>query len=230
MDWTKKTDNPIDKAISNEMLDFMLSIRIIEQKGGPIDYVTKRIQGKSVLDIGVCEHSFEHIKSEGWKHRIIRDNCEYVLGIDILEELVKQLTNEGYNVKCIDATSDVDLGERFDVAYLGDIIEHVNNPVSLLSFSKRHLSNNGLIYVSTPNPLYKNNIRRIKEQGALIANFEHVAWITPTNALEIGRRAGLKLTAYVCFINRSRIYKNKFSRNPVSEIYTSDYLYIFIAD
>jgi hypothetical protein len=36
----------------------------------------------------------------------------------------------------------------------------------------------------------------LRRDGTVIANLDHVAWITPTQAMEIARRAGRRLAAY----------------------------------
>ena len=95
-----------------------------------------------------------------------------------------------------DATSDADLGERFDIVFLGDVIEHVDNPVALLRFGGRHLAPNGRILVSTPNPFSRKFYRRFRRHGTPIVNLDHCAWFTPTTALELARRAELALIAY----------------------------------
>jgi 2-polyprenyl-3-methyl-5-hydroxy-6-metoxy-1,4-benzoquinol methylase len=60
--------------------------------------------------------------------------------LDILAPLVEELRGRGFNVRCVDATSDADLGERFEIVFAGDVIEHVDNAVALLRFAGRHLA------------------------------------------------------------------------------------------
>ena len=55
------------------------------------------------MDIGICEHTKERIKSSDWKHRDIVENAKYTVGLDIDEELVayiqKQCPNYNLTVK-----------------------------------------------------------------------------------------------------------------------------------
>ena len=62
-------------------------------------------------------------------------------------ELREHYNAKGFDFRHVDATSDVDLGDRFDRVFIGDVIEHVNDPVALLNFAKRHLQPNGRILV-----------------------------------------------------------------------------------
>lgn len=105
----------------------------------------------------------------------------------------------------MDATSKKNIGRLFDVVIIGDVIEHVSNPVALLEFSKRHLKKNGKIYVSTPNPYFYSFIINVLKNREIIAHPEHTCWVTPTNALEIGRRANLKLKKYY-MLNRKKTH------------------------
>lgn len=225
-DWTLFTKNPNDEKTQQAVREYLRSIRIIQEKGNALDFVLREITGKKVLDIGICEHSVDYIESSGWKHNQIRRVANKVVGLDILEGLIDLLRLRGYDVIHMDATSQEFMGELFDAVVIGDVIEHVNNPVALLQFAGRHLSSGGRIYVSTPNPLYRNIYCDIVKHGELIVNLEHLFWITPTMALESARRAGLNLINYVCFINKSRIMRSKFFRRAIPEIHTADYLYI----
>ena len=74
------------------------------------------------------------------------------VGVDVIEELVAELNARGFNVACVDATSEHDLGERFEIVFIGDVLEHVNDPSRLLAFGARHLAPEGRIYATTPNP------------------------------------------------------------------------------
>lgn len=107
------------------------------------------------------------------------------------------LQSRGFNVRLFDATFSEFLGERFDVVFIGDVIEHINDTVKLLQFAKRHLNPGGRIIITTPNPFYIGYLYRILQKKTYIANADHVSWITPTNALEIGIRASLNLDRIV---------------------------------
>jgi 2-polyprenyl-3-methyl-5-hydroxy-6-metoxy-1,4-benzoquinol methylase len=131
-----------------------------------------------------------------WRHGRIHKAASYCVGIDILEPLVAELNGRGFNVRCVDATSDADMGERFDVIFIGDVVEHVDNAVLLLKFAARHLAPGGRLYVTTPNPFSRKFFRQFKREGVMVVNLDHIAWITPTLAMELARRAGIALAAY----------------------------------
>lgn len=45
---------------------------------------------------------------------------------------------------------DLDLGARFDAIICADVIEHLVNPDPCLTFIRRHLASDGLLFISTP--------------------------------------------------------------------------------
>lgn len=196
VDWRALTKDPAhDHSAKERMRAHLLSIREVS-KVDLTDFFCQVAKNKRVLDIGVCEHDAGHMNAAGWKHGHIAKVAKYILGVDILDDLVKELCRKGFNIKTVDATSDVDLGERFDVAIGGDVIEHVNDPVRLIKFATRHLSPGGKAYFSTPNPFFNVWRQMVARDSTFVANLEHISWITPTNAMEIAYRAGCELTHY----------------------------------
>ncbi len=150
----------------------------------------------SVLDIGVVQHTLEKADSSAWRHGILKAKAQRLVGVDILAPEVEALRARGFDVRCVDATSDADLGERFDRVTIGDVIEHVDDPVRLLRFGARHLAPGGRMLVTTPNPFFLGYLLASLREGVFVANAEHVTWITPSMAMELAHRAGLELVEY----------------------------------
>jgi len=221
MDWTRYTTDPCDKATQIRIHEYLASIRVISDTDD-VSWILREARGKSVIDIGCVEHDLSYTDRPSWKHRKIVDVASRVVGVDILEEFAMELNRRGYDIRVCDATSDEYLGEQFDVAVLGDVIEHVENPVNLIRFAMRHLKDGGKAIVKTPNPYYIDNVIKFAK-GKDFVNFEHIAWYTPTMALELARRTGCELTAYVVF-PRKRPWCRIFSN---SDIFTRDFLYVF---
>ncbi|HJY76576.1 MAG TPA: methyltransferase domain-containing protein [Burkholderiales bacterium] len=196
VDWTQLTDDPNNAAAKEAVRRYLRSVRRVHLDVDLLPFIESLSAGRSVLDIGVVSHSARYFDHPGWRHGLIARAAKRCLGVDIIEPLVKELKARGFDVVCADATSDHDLGERFELVFLGDILEHVNDPSRLLRFAARHLAAGGSVVATTPNPFSRKFYRRFRAEGTPIVNLDHVAWITPTNALEIGRRAGLSLVAY----------------------------------
>jgi 2-polyprenyl-3-methyl-5-hydroxy-6-metoxy-1,4-benzoquinol methylase len=196
IDWSRLTDDPNNAAAKDAILEYLLAVRRVRVDLDLLEFTESVVEGKSVLDIGVVSHSARYFDQPGWRHGRIASHARRCLGLDILESMVKELNARGFDVRCVDATSDVDLGERFEVVFIGDVLEHVNDTTRLLAFAARHLATGGRIYATTPNPFSRKFFRRFRRDGTAIVNLDHMCWITPTQALEIGRRAGISLRTY----------------------------------
>ena len=196
MDWTRLTDDPNDGDVKRQVLAHLLAMRRIETHRDLTAFMVDRAKDRRVLDVGIVSHAENYFAKSSWRHQHIQQSAAYCLGIDILADLIDKLKISGYNVAAVDATSDLDLGECFDVVFIGDTIEHVDNPTALLRFAGRHLSPGGVVFASTPNPFSRKFIKRMRRDGTSLVNLDHMAWITPTMAMEIGRRAGLELVHY----------------------------------
>ncbi len=195
-DWTKISDDPNNSKAKAAVRALLPRLRQVHTDTDLTGFVQRAASGKRVLDIGVVSHSARYFDDPGWRHGPIAKAAAYCLGLDILEPLVKELQDRGFNVRCADATSSEDLGERFDVVFIGDVIEHVDNPSALLRFGARHLAPGGQLLVATPNPFSRKFIRQFFRQGVMVVNLDHMAWFTPTMALELARREGLEFKAY----------------------------------
>lgn len=230
-DWTKFSDDPNHREAKAAVRAWLPTARRIHDDRNILDFIENLVRDQNVLDIGIVSHSARYFDLADWRHGRIAKLAKSCLGIDILEPLVEELKSRGFNVACVDATSKVDLGSRYDVVFIGDVVEHVNNPCDLLAFGGRHLSETGRMYVTTPNPFSRKFYRQFdRDNGALVVNLDHVAWITPTQAMELARRAGLRLVAYHLvkkFSPLQRQVKRFAWRFKPAEYSFPDYLYEF---
>ena len=230
MNWTEISDNPICPEVLLPVATELRSLR--KSRSGYLDLFDDFITNRSVLDIGVVEHDISHIETPTWKHKYVKERASHVLGIDIVPSGIEFLKQRGFNVRLSDATSDEDLGERFERVVIGDVIEHVNNPVRLLQFAGRHLAPDGLVLVSTPNPYWIKHILTALMRGTVVTNVDHISWVSPSAALEIGRRAGLSLREYwlmrlgKAFAKRAMLdLLNRVA--PHSELLASKFVYVY---
>jgi SAM-dependent methyltransferase len=230
-DWSRIDTDPVSRRVRAYLRSELRS-----RSGLVVDldaYLERFTRGHVVLDIGAADHDETHAEAVDWKHAKIVSWAARAVGVDVLPEQVTRLRNRGFDIRLVDATSDVDLGERFDRIFAGDVIEHVNDPVGLLRFAGRHLKPGGEILVKTPNPQFLAYIWRSLRDGTFIANAEHTCWIGPSMALELGRRSGLSLERY--FRLRSRrptavsalIYRVCDAMLGDNELLNASFLYVF---
>lgn len=231
-DWTAVSDDPNHPAAKREARRRLAALRKVHTDSDLLGFVETLVRGKRVLDIGIVSHSASYFDRPDWRHGRIAAAASSCLGIDIIEPLLQDLRTRGFNVRWADATSDTDLGERYDVVFIGDVIEHVDNAVALLRFAARHLASGGQIFASTPNPFSRKFFRQFRRDGVMVVNLDHLAWITPTMAIELARRAGIRLAAYhlVKRLSRpARWFKRLAWKLEPVEYSFPDYLYEFTA-
>jgi 2-polyprenyl-3-methyl-5-hydroxy-6-metoxy-1,4-benzoquinol methylase len=230
--WSKLSRNPISPEVLGHVKTHLNRIHAGPHPG--IDpFLDIYVRGKEVLDIGVVEHDLSFINRPSWKHGQLKAIASRIVGVDILDKEVQHLRDKGFDVRLYDATSDADLGERFDTVYIGDVIEHVNDPVRMLNFAARHVKSNGCIIVTTPCPFWWRNIILMIADNTYIGNVDHVSWVTPVNALELGSRAKLHLDHYYTLETYGNTLPKKLIKWLIekfigkNEIFTWAYAYIF---
>lgn len=157
-----------------------------------LEQIIRIVSGKSVLHIGCCDHVpliEKKIQQERWLHGLLDKNCRDVLGIDINQEAVdfvnaKKLAKEA--VYCADVTA-ADFCEKvpkknLDYVFLGEIVEHLDNPVLFLSALKRNMERYGFqgkYIITVPNAMSLLRRQRYQGGGMERVNSDHRFWFTP---------------------------------------------------
>jgi 2-polyprenyl-3-methyl-5-hydroxy-6-metoxy-1,4-benzoquinol methylase len=148
------------------------------------------IEGKKVLHIGCVQHRYQEWVKESWIHGFITDNASETIGIDIIEDGIKELSRQGYNVQTANA-EDFNLNTDFDVIFAGELIEHLDNIGGFLDSCKKHMKDESQLIISTPNSfgiIYY--ITRFF--GIRFINPEHVCWFDEQTLEQVLKRHGLK--------------------------------------
>lgn len=232
-DWTRISRDPLHRDVRRAISEGIRSL-LLGVVSEPDEFLREFVSKKCVLDIGVVEHDAGHMCAPNWKHAKVSGWSQSCLGIDVLPDEIDALKMRGFNVRVSDATSQQYLGTRFDRIVIGDVIEHVDDPVKLLQFAKRHLRLHGQILVTTPNPYWVLFWAESMMAGTYIANADHVRWVSPTMALELARRAELKLSAYWLYQPKGETGLLKKTVNrvrkvflPNSEFFTHSFYFVF---
>jgi 2-polyprenyl-3-methyl-5-hydroxy-6-metoxy-1,4-benzoquinol methylase len=142
---------------------------------------------KRVLDVG-CAGGYG---KRNWMHEAISKTASYTKGIDISESVVKDASSKGFNVQFGDAQN-FSLNEKFDVVHAGELIEHLDNFHGFLQSSKKHLSPDGILLLTTPNAMRMNNFI-YSMLGGLEVNAEHTCWFCEVTITQLLERNGYKV-------------------------------------
>lgn len=196
IEWRAISPDPTSREATLRMDAFLRSITRVEPVTR-IDMILEFCRGQDVLDIGAGEHDVAFYSEEGWEHGRIARVAKRAVAVEINPDLCRHYNEKGFDFRCADATSDADLGERFDRVFIGDVIEHVNDPAALLLFAKRHLRPSGRMLLTTPNPFAPRFRRHRAQRNTLyvMANLEHTRWVSISNMHELALRTGLNMTA-----------------------------------
>jgi SAM-dependent methyltransferase len=161
-----------------------------------VTYLCQLVTGKSVLDIGVVEHTREAAESPSWLHGNLRRCAARCLGVDTLTEEVRHLNEKGYEVVVADITKAA-LPQKFDVIIGGEVLEHLESPGMFMENCAAMLHSGGKLVITVPNPWYVNAILKNVFRGStFVESADHVAWYDASTLYELGQRHGLELKCY----------------------------------
>jgi 2-polyprenyl-3-methyl-5-hydroxy-6-metoxy-1,4-benzoquinol methylase len=151
--------------------------------------ISPHLTGLEVLDIGAASGH----KRQDWMHGQIAKVASRVVGIDIDAKGVDAVRARGYDVRLVDARQ-VELGERFDVVFAGELIEHLTNFEAFLDAARRHLKPGGKLVLTTPNAFCASNF--VYRFGFSVrVHEEHTCWFCEDTLSTLVKRCGFRVIA-----------------------------------
>jgi SAM-dependent methyltransferase len=146
-------------------------------------------KGKKVLDVGCVGQDIDP-NDKNWLHGNIKQVASSLKGCDINVVGIDSLKKQGWDIVQPDEL--LDLNQQYDVIVMGDVIEHVNDPGSFLSFYAQFLSPNGILIVCTPNAYGVRYHLQVLFFGKPSTNPEHTLFLDPFVMLEMVSRIKLE--------------------------------------
>jgi 2-polyprenyl-3-methyl-5-hydroxy-6-metoxy-1,4-benzoquinol methylase len=178
-------------------------VKIVHGQGRVQEHLAERVRGARVLDLGCVQHDISAVYSDTWLHQHLVQAARSVVGVDLLADHVSAMRARGY----VAVTADVchlDLGERFDVVVAGELIEHLDDPGSMLTRARAHLEPGGRLLVTTPNVYFAYHVLEAWFcEPSRRWNPEHVAWYEPFTLTNLLERHGFRVRT-VTYLTRSR--------------------------
>lgn len=154
-------------------------------------------QGRKVLDIGCIDHSCETVNElgENWLHKRIKGVARELVGLDILTGDIQQLRRAGYDIREENAEN-FSLDDQYDVIIAGDLIEHLSNIGLFLESVTKHMYNDSLLVVTTPNPFSFEQTMKAVFNNKIGVHGQHTVWLSPHVCWELFTRASLKIVGF----------------------------------
>lgn len=168
-------------------------------------------KGKNILHVGCCDHINlieSKIENETYLHSMLINNSNHCIGIDIDNEGIEFMKSKGIdNVYCYNILSDYNEkidSVNWDYILLGEVLEHIDNPVNFLETINKKFKNNATkIIVTVPNAFSIHNNYYIKK-GIENINTDHRYWFTPFTLMKVLTKSGYQVEE-LFFIERSKI-------------------------
>lgn len=176
--------------------------------------------GKRVLHIGCCDHIplvKDKIANGTWLQSRLTDVASSCVGIDIDYDAVEKaraisgLDNIFYG----DITSPTKIPQIdeqvFDYVILGEVLEHIGNPVSFLgTFVSNYGANIKNIVITVPNAFTAGNVKNVLKMKETI-NSDHRFFFTPYTLSKVAWDAGLApVDVEMAFFTPTGRLKQKF--------------------
>ncbi len=186
-----------------------------------VDYLEEMVRGKNIIHLGCVDHLpliQDKIARNIWLHARLVKSANRCLGIDLNKEGVEFLRNQLHykDVVCCDILENDQVikktNGKWDHLVLGELLEHIDNPVNFLKRLKEKYSHDiEEVIITVPNALkYKNfkNVIRHKE----VINSDHRYWFTPFTLCKVVICAGLQIEECQ-FIQSAPFPKENFLKN-----------------
>jgi 2-polyprenyl-3-methyl-5-hydroxy-6-metoxy-1,4-benzoquinol methylase len=154
------------------------------------------VKGPAVLDVGCTGHAVE-ASSPDWLHGRFRISFPRVVGIDINPANIKVLKDLGYDHLHTQSAENIDLPEKFDTIFAGELIEHLANPGLFLESARKHLNPQGRLVLTTPNPFSLSySAYAAAKYPKTCQNDEHTCWLCPQTITALLARYRYKVSHF----------------------------------
>lgn len=170
-------------------------------KESRLDLLSSECAGKRVIHMGAADHLNligDKIQSGIWLHGVLTGVAGECVGVDTAAEVVEHIRHT-YGITNIRAgnvfsESSVNYFQQempWDMMVLGEILEHIPDPVAFLTQIRRYYS--GIVerlIITVPNALRFSNFFN-SLHGYEAVNTDHKYWFTPYTVASVVAAAGL---------------------------------------
>lgn len=160
--------------------------------------------------MGCCDHVeiiHKKIIEKTHLHTQISQVTDHCIGIDIDTDAIQLLNNLGYTncffYDIFESQNSKLEQEHYDYVLLGELLEHIVNPISFLKEVRKKFINAKRIIITVPNAFSSKNFYNM-QKGVEEINTDHKFWFTPYTLSKIVTEAGFQAES-IFYVDRSRI-------------------------
>jgi 2-polyprenyl-3-methyl-5-hydroxy-6-metoxy-1,4-benzoquinol methylase len=154
-------------------------------------FICARVKDKSVLHVGAAGNIYHYLPNnpELYFHYRLENHAAAVTGIDIDQDGIAHAATHGLKLECVDCQT-MDMGRKFDVIVMLDVIEHLEHPGDALDRLCAHLNPGGEVIMSTPNPTSLGSFIKALFGQNMKIYYDHVTSFQPENFQVLCERHG----------------------------------------
>ena len=172
------------------------------------------VKGKNIIHLGCADHLdlIEYKMKRGkWLHGLLLQNTKKCIGIDINREAINYLKEKHRipDLHCINLEDEKDIdgilgNTKWDYLLLGELIEHMNNPVAFLQhLHEKFKANTDKIIITAPNVYNIFNAKKIRKNMEVI-NTDHRYWFSPYTLTKVVMESGFS-DCDLCFVEHVKL-------------------------
>lgn len=161
------------------------------------------VKGRNVLDLGAIAHESEREKESKWLHRIIKQHAKNTLGVDFEKGEVEKLNKLGYDMIYGDVQN-FNLNKKFEVIVAGELIEHLTNVGLFLDCCKKHMDEDSVLIITTPNAFAIRRVFRNFIFGFNPNTVNHTCYYDVSTLKQTFKYANLKIVELHYFFDSTK--------------------------
>jgi len=202
----------LEKYLTGQVFSNYMKFKFVRKTIIPkrVDLIEQLLKNKVVLHFGCCDHANlieEKMKSNTHLQVKIAEIATKCIGVDNNQEALDKLKSlnikDCYYYDLYESSDPVIENETYDCVLLGEILEHIADPVAFLQKIHTKFIHAKEIIITVPNAFSSRNFHNIKK-GVEEINTDHKYWFTPYTVSKVATEAGFKMES-IYFVDRSRL-------------------------
>lgn len=169
------------------------------------DLLKDLVKQCAVLDVGCADHApliEQKLRQGRWLHAELARVARRCVGVDIDEEAIAVARQFGYTILqhnvLTDPVPEELQAEHWDYMILGEVLEHIGNPVLFLQqIHEKYAELVDRLILTVPNALKALNYQAAQQHQEIV-NSDHRFWFTPYTLSKVVTDAGFQVERF-CF-------------------------------